>query len=77
MRIAIQSLQDDRFFLRPLRLISGLFYEESEVCFAEKGDLVVDISITGEDIVTASAALTEMSTGNVYRETFAKDVSAF
>jgi oxygen-independent coproporphyrinogen-3 oxidase len=76
LRIAIQSLQDDRF-LRPLRLISGLFYEESEVCFAEKGDLVVDISITGEDIVTASAALTEMSTGNVYRETFAKDVSAF
>ncbi|MEI4831312.1 coproporphyrinogen III oxidase [Bacillus sp. FJAT-53711] len=73
--ISIKTLQDDRF-LRPLQNISGLFFEESTVAFEkEDANIIVDINIEGN--VTASARLTEVETGNVYEETFSKDLSSF
>ncbi len=41
----------------------------------EEANLIVDIHI--EENVKASARLTDVATGNVYEETFAKDLSAF
>lgn len=73
--ISIKTLQDDRF-LRPLQNIGGLFFEESTIGFEqEEANLIVDIHI--EENVKASARLTDVATGNVYEETFAKDLSAF
>ncbi len=73
--ISIKTLQDDRF-LRPLQNIGGLFFEDSTIGFEqEEANLIVDIHI--EENVKASARLTDVATGNVYEETFAKDLSAF
>ena len=73
--ISIKTLQDDRF-LRPLQNISGLFFEESTIGFEkEDANLIVEIKIEGN--VTASARLTDVATGNVYEETFEKDLSSF
>lgn len=73
--ISIKTLQDDRF-LRPLQNISGLFFEESTIGFEkEDANLIVDIHVEGN--VTASARLTDVATGNVYEETFSKDLSFF
>ncbi|WP_028402498.1 coproporphyrinogen III oxidase [Ectobacillus panaciterrae] len=77
MQITIQTLRDDRF-LRPLQLIGGLFFEECTVAFEqENADLVVAIHIEGENAVTASAVLTETSTGRTYSASFSKDVAAY
>ncbi len=63
-------------FLRPLQNIGGLFFEDSTIGFEqEEANLIVDIHI--EENVKASARLTDVATGNVYEETFAKDLSAF
>ncbi|MFX3624158.1 MAG: coproporphyrinogen III oxidase [Ectobacillus sp.] len=76
LRITIQTLKDDRF-LRPLQLISGLFFEEPTVAFEqEEANLVVDIQVKGEDAVTASAALTDIMTGQTYTMQFSKDTTA-
>ncbi|AWC27703.1 MULTISPECIES: coproporphyrinogen III oxidase [Bacillus cereus group] len=75
MLISIKTLQDDRF-LRPLQHISGLFFEESTIGFEKEGaNLIVDIQIEGN--VTASACLTDVVTGNVYKQTFSKDLSSY
>ncbi|EOW9530255.1 coproporphyrinogen III oxidase [Bacillus cytotoxicus] len=75
MLISIKTLQDDRF-LRPLQHISGLFFEESTIGFEkEEANLIVDIQIEGN--VTASARLTDVVTGNVYEQTFSKDLSSY
>ncbi len=53
-----------------------LIFEESTIEFEqEEANLIVDIHI--EENVKASARLTDVATGNVYEETFAKDLSAF
>ena len=53
-----------------------LIFEDSTIGFEqEEANLIVDIHI--EDNVKASAQLTDVSTGNVYEETFSKDLSAF
>ncbi|ABS21051.1 coproporphyrinogen III oxidase [Bacillus cytotoxicus] len=75
MLISIKTLQDDRF-LRPLQHISGLFFEESTIGFEKEGaNLIVDIQIEGN--VMASACLTDVVTGNVYKQTFSKDLSSY
>ncbi|WP_416828650.1 coproporphyrinogen III oxidase [Ectobacillus polymachus] len=73
--ISIQSLRDDRF-LRPLRLISSLFFEECEVAFdQDAADIVVDIAVEGENIVTATAKL--ISDGQHFDATFRKDITIY
>ena len=48
-----------------------LIFEESTIGFEqEEANLIVDIHI--EENVKASARLTDVATGNVYEETFAK-----
>ncbi|MFD3447249.1 coproporphyrinogen III oxidase [Microbacteriaceae bacterium 4G12] len=77
LRITIETLRDDRF-LRPLRLIGGLFFEECTVAFEqEETDLVVDLMVEGEEVVTATASLRECATGKTYTATFTKDVTSF
>ena len=71
--ISIKTLQDDRFYVR--YKILAAFFEESIGFEQEEANLIVDIHI--EENVKASARLTDVATGNVYEETFAKDLSAF
>ena len=72
--ISIKTLQDDRFTSATKYWL--LIFEDSTIGFEqEEANLIVDIHI--EDNVKASAQLTDVSTGNVYEETFSKDLSAF
>ena len=72
--ISIKTLQDDRF--TSATKYWRLIFEDSTIGFEqEEANLIVDIHI--EDNVKASARLTDVSTGNVYEETFSKDLSAF
>ena len=74
MLISIKTLQDDRF--TSATKYWRLIFEDSTIGFEqEEANLIVDIHI--EDNVKASARLTDVSTGNVYEETFSKDLSAF
>ena len=73
--ISIKTLQDDRFYVR-YKILAAYFFEDSTIGFEqEEANLIVDIHI--EENVKASARLTDVATGNVYEETFAKDLSAF
>jgi oxygen-independent coproporphyrinogen-3 oxidase len=77
LQITVETLQDDRF-LRPLQLISGLFFEECTVAFEqEHPNLVIDIHIEDENIVTASAFLTEIETGQTYTAQFSRDLTSY
>ena len=71
--ISIKTLQDD--VLRPLQNIGGLFLKIVRLDLNKRKRILSLIYI--EDNVKASARLTDVSTGNVYEETFSKDLSAF
>ncbi|MCP8968183.1 coproporphyrinogen III oxidase [Ectobacillus ponti] len=76
MRIQLRNLQDERF-LRPLQLISGLFFEECETAIhTSEADFMVDITVEGTAHVAAAAVLTETATGETYTASFEKDLSA-
>ena len=61
--------------LRPLQNIGGLFLKRVRLDLNKRKQILSLIYI--EENVKASARLTDVATGNVYEETFAKDLSAF
>ncbi|MCG3056903.1 hypothetical protein KZ287_32575, partial [Escherichia coli] len=58
MKIYVQGLEDERF-LRPLQLISDLFFEESDVSFTsnQEEDLQITFTLTVNEQISAHIAL--------------------
>ncbi|AZB42211.1 coproporphyrinogen III oxidase [Bacillus sp. FJAT-42376] len=76
MRIHIKGIQDERFH-RPLRLISNLFYEETELLY-EEGEVDLTASFQIEDLgssVRISGSL--MADGKKYEAAREKYVSSY
>ncbi|MCA1030860.1 coproporphyrinogen III oxidase [Bacillus timonensis] len=79
MRISITGIQDERY-LRPLSLISNLFFEESEVSLKSmlEPTYTIDIQIKEVDeIVYANATLYDKETATTFTSHYDKDLSSF
>ncbi|MFT4417065.1 coproporphyrinogen III oxidase [Fredinandcohnia humi] len=79
MRILLTGLEDERF-IRPLQLITNLFYEESELSITtlEHPDLIIHFIYSYESsVITSYAKLSEVETGAILEGTFQKDISNF
>ncbi|KAB7704940.1 coproporphyrinogen III oxidase [Bacillus aerolatus] len=78
MLIYIKGLEDERF-VRPLQLIANLFFEETEITMDESQDseLVIDFQLMeAEKQVSATAVLTAKSSGEQYKASYGKAVTA-
>jgi oxygen-independent coproporphyrinogen III oxidase len=78
LRILVTGLQQDERFMRPLRLIANLFFEESEVSITsiEEPNLVIDFNvITSFEKVSINARLIDVSTEQIYEACRDKDIS--
>ncbi|MFE8700208.1 coproporphyrinogen III oxidase [Cytobacillus sp. FJAT-54145] len=75
MQIYIKGIEDERFH-RPLQLIANLFFEETEILFADKGkstDITVEFALIIAETVKARATLTDQS-GQIFTASFEKDL---
>ncbi|MBN8253555.1 coproporphyrinogen III oxidase [Priestia flexa] len=73
MKIYVQGLEDERF-LRPLQLISDLFFEESDVSFTsnQEEDLQITFTLTVNEQISAHIALKARDHDKVYKEELSK-----
>ncbi|MCA1202731.1 coproporphyrinogen III oxidase [Priestia flexa] len=73
MKIYVQGLEDERF-LRPLQLISDLFFEESDVSFTsnQEEDLQITFTLTVNEQISAHIALKARDHDKVYKEELTK-----
>lgn len=73
VKIYVQGLEDERF-LRPLQLISDLFFEESDVSFTsnQEEDLQITFTLTVNEQISAHIALKARDHDKVYKEELSK-----
>lgn len=73
VKIYVQGLEDERF-LRPLQLISDLFFEESDVSFTsnQEEDLQITFTLTVNEQISAHIALKARDHDKVYKEELTK-----
>lgn len=73
VKIYVQGLEDERF-LRPLQLISDLFFEESDVSFTsnQEEDLQITFTLTVNEQISAHIALKARDYDKVYKEELSK-----
>nr|WP_304214580.1 coproporphyrinogen III oxidase [Fredinandcohnia onubensis] len=79
MRILFKGLEDDRF-MRPLQLITNLFYEESELSITEleNPELLVDFQYEyNSPVITTHAILTDIKSGNEFKGSYRKEFPPF
>lgn len=72
MKIYVKGLEDERF-LRPLQLISDLFFEESDVSFTpNQEDLQITFTLTVNEQISAHISLEARDDDKVYTEELSK-----
>ncbi|MCH1627097.1 coproporphyrinogen III oxidase [Fredinandcohnia quinoae] len=79
MRILFRGIEDERF-IRPLQLITNLFYEESEISITalEDPSLIIELICKQDgNNISSNAKLIEVTTGKTYEANYAKDFPPF
>ncbi|WP_449539291.1 coproporphyrinogen III oxidase [Ferdinandcohnia sp. Marseille-Q9671] len=79
MRILFKGLEDERF-VRPLQLITNLFYEESEISITdlENPELLIDITYAyNSPIISTHSKLIDVTSGKTYEGGYEKEFPPF